>query len=115
MSSCVRPGVCEVRASAWRPVSALTSDDLPTLERPAKAISGAPTGGRLSHARRRIEKIAGLGEQLAARFLETALRRCHAGALRSILLRLSKSSIFTPARFMISDCWRMVSVLLHVQ
>src|SRR5215813_10428739 len=39
ISSCVRPGVCEVRASARRPVSALISLDLPTLERPATAIS----------------------------------------------------------------------------
>ena len=39
ISSWVRPGVCEVRASAFRPVSALIRLDLPTLERPAKAIS----------------------------------------------------------------------------
>src|ERR1051325_9444126 len=38
-SSWVRPGVCEVRASALRLVSALIRLDLPTLERPAKAIS----------------------------------------------------------------------------
>src|SRR5579863_6665344 len=45
ISSCVRPGVLDVRASARRPVSALISDDLPTLERPAKAISGPAIGG----------------------------------------------------------------------
>src|SRR5215471_12637043 len=39
ISSCVRPGVCEMRASARRPVSALIRLDLPTLERPATAIS----------------------------------------------------------------------------
>src|SRR5688572_29387616 len=39
ISSWVRPGVCEVRASALRPVSALIRLDLPTLDRPAKAIS----------------------------------------------------------------------------
>src|SRR5258707_15894809 len=38
-SSWVRPGVCEVRASALRPVSALIRLDLPTFERPANAIS----------------------------------------------------------------------------
>jgi len=37
----VRPGVDEVCA-CWVPSSALMSDDLPTLERPRKAISGAP-------------------------------------------------------------------------
>src|SRR5947209_19196322 len=45
ISSWVRPGVCEVRASALRPVSALIRLDLPTLERPAKAISRPAIGG----------------------------------------------------------------------
>src|SRR5262245_57611608 len=45
MSSWVRPGVCDVRASALRPVSALIRLDLPTLERPAKAISWPRIGG----------------------------------------------------------------------
>ena len=48
ISSWVRPGVCEVRARLLRPVSALISEDLPTLERPAKAISSAPIGGSVS-------------------------------------------------------------------
>src|SRR5262245_19565352 len=46
ISSCVRPGVCEVRARALRPVSALIRLDLPTLERPANAISWPRIGGR---------------------------------------------------------------------
>src|SRR3954447_23584434 len=45
ISSWVRPGVCEVRASALRPVSALIRLDLPTLERPANAISRPAIGG----------------------------------------------------------------------
>ena len=45
ISSCVRPGVCDVRASARREVSALIRLDLPTLERPAKAISRPLIGG----------------------------------------------------------------------
>src|SRR6478736_8780053 len=48
ISSWVRPGVCEVRASALRPVSALIRLDLPTLERPAKAISSPAIGGSVS-------------------------------------------------------------------
>jgi hypothetical protein len=47
-SSWVRPGVCDVRASARRPASALIRLDLPTLERPAKAISTPRIGGRAS-------------------------------------------------------------------
>jgi hypothetical protein len=48
ISSWVRPGVFEVRASARRPVSALMRLDLPTLERPAKAISTPRIGGSTS-------------------------------------------------------------------
>src|SRR5262245_6695153 len=48
ISSWVRPGVCEVRARARRPVSALIRLDLPTLERPAKAISTPRIGGKAS-------------------------------------------------------------------
>ncbi len=33
----------------------------------------------------------------------------------NIFLTLSNSSIFTPAFFMMNDCWRIVSVLFHVQ
>ncbi|MCY1378226.1 hypothetical protein D9M69_658420 [compost metagenome] len=42
----MRPGVLDVRANPLWPTSALISDDLPTLERPAKAISVGPSGGR---------------------------------------------------------------------
>src|SRR4249920_3286688 len=45
MSSCVRPGVREMRARFLRPLSALTRLDLPTFERPAKAISTPFMGG----------------------------------------------------------------------
>src|SRR5215469_6072113 len=45
ISSWVRPGVCEVRASALRPVSALIRLDLPTFERPANAISSPAMAG----------------------------------------------------------------------
>src|SRR6185312_2330144 len=48
ISSWVRPGVCEVRARLLRPVSALIREDLPTLERPANAISSPAIGGSVS-------------------------------------------------------------------
>src|SRR5690349_10338267 len=44
--SCVRPGVLLTNASRRRPASVLIALDLPALERPAKAISGAPGRGR---------------------------------------------------------------------
>jgi len=46
LSSRVRPGVLEVRASTFWPVRALISGALPTLERPAKATSMPIGGGR---------------------------------------------------------------------
>src|SRR6185437_435078 len=45
INSWVRPGVREVRARFLRPVSALIRLDLPTLERPANAISTPRIGG----------------------------------------------------------------------
>src|SRR5665213_3446810 len=45
ISSWVRPGVREMRARFLRPVSALIRLDLPTLERPASAISTPRIGG----------------------------------------------------------------------
>src|SRR6267142_3474273 len=42
----VRPGVLLVLARLRRPARALIALDLPTLERPAKAISGGPGGKR---------------------------------------------------------------------
>src|ERR1700712_3671978 len=48
LSSCVRPGVFDVRARLLRLVSALSSDDLPTFDRPANATSGTSAPGRCS-------------------------------------------------------------------
>src|ERR1700676_587540 len=45
ISSWVRPGVFDVRASPLRLVSALIRLDLPTLERPANAISSPSIAG----------------------------------------------------------------------
>jgi hypothetical protein len=45
--SCVLPGVCEVLAKPFLPVSILISDDLPTFDRPIKAYSGFIGGGSL--------------------------------------------------------------------
>src|ERR1700722_17656697 len=109
MSSCVRPGVRDVRASAVRPVSALTSEDLPTFERPAEAISGAPTGGQAVSARRREDEFAGAREQFAPGLRPVGRDRRSAHTLGvfagllflgNSLVRLSQSSTFTPALVM---------------
>ena len=68
ISSWVRPGVCEVRASALRPVSALIRLDLPTLERPAKAISTPRALGSDSIELAAVAKLPFLREQEAAGF-----------------------------------------------
>ena len=54
----VRPGVFEVRASPLRPASRLSSVDLPTLERPAMAISGAASAGNPPRSRASAMKRA---------------------------------------------------------
>ena len=109
MSSCVRPGVRDVRASAVRPVSALTSEDLPTFERPAKAISGAPDrrqavgarGGEDEFARAREQFAPGLGPVgRDRRFAHTLGVFAGLVFLGNSLKRLSQSSTFTPALVM---------------
>jgi hypothetical protein len=44
-SSRVLPGVPLTSASPWRLHKVLIVEDLPTLDRPTKAISGGPGGG----------------------------------------------------------------------
>src|ERR1700722_15573977 len=119
MSSCVRPGVREVRASAPRPVSALTSEDLPTFDRPAKAISGGPPARRRRHRRQAVgarggeDEFARAREQFAPglcpvgrdrRFAHTLGVFAGLVFLGNSLKRLSQSSTFTPARLMTQYC-----------
>ena len=107
MSSWVRPGVRDVRARLKRPVSALMSEDLPTFERPAKAISGAADrrqavgarGGENEFARTREQPAPGLRPvRRARRFAHTL--GVLAGLRAKNLVRLSHSSTFTPALVM---------------
>src|SRR5690606_2884144 len=46
--SCVRPGVEDARARFFRLTSAFSNVDLPTFDRPAKAISVGPSGGSVA-------------------------------------------------------------------
>src|SRR5690606_6557460 len=77
LSSCVRPGVFDVRARPLWPVSALMSDDFPTLERPAKAISGGPSGGR--------NFMAGTPRMNTQGRVNRATSRSEGGALAALL------------------------------
>ena len=65
LSSCVRPGVLEVRARPPLRTSALMRLDLPTLERPAKAIS-KPSAAEASSATTPFTKLPRPREQLLA-------------------------------------------------
>src|SRR3954451_5360197 len=79
ISSWVRPGVCEVRASALRPVSALIRLDLPTFERPANATSRPCIGGSVSSDR---------GVQMNCHSPANSLRPCSISfASVSVLMR----------------------------
>src|ERR1700722_7098839 len=86
ISSCVRPGVLEVRARLWRPVSALMSEDLPTFERPAKAISGGPIGGRPSDLAAAKKKSQGPAKSLRPASISAAA--CCSGEASFTWLRL---------------------------
>jgi hypothetical protein len=81
--------VFDTRASAFLPVSALMSEDLPTLERPTKAISGSVIGGRLSaddapqkksQEPRRI--CARFRDRRAVRFRSLSWAECLHGSVR---------------------------------
>src|SRR5579863_8188244 len=85
ISSWVRPGVFDVRASALRPVSALIRLDLPTLERPAKATSTPAIGGNVS-----IEGAAQKNCQSPANNLRPCSIRSASGA--AVMWRVSHSS-----------------------
>ena len=123
----LRSGVFDVRASPFLPTSALIRDDLPTLERPAKAISGGPSGGR--------NFIAGTPRMNTHGRVKTPDRAAGAAAGSSVMrvvrppagysagfgfflnrpARLSHSSILAPWRFMMTPCWMIESRLFHAQ
>ena len=91
----MRPGVFDVRASALRLASALSSELLPTFERPAKAISGTVGIGQELQPRRRFQELDRPREQLAGALGQLVLvrvppsrrhrMRCRTSAARSFL------------------------------
>ncbi len=112
----MRPGSDETRASVLRPVSAFSSEDLPTFDRPAKAISGPAERRQLIQLLRAEEELALGGEQHAAGFqrrLVVAWLGCrrpgHGGQVRA---RLGFASL---VRRMISHCCPIDSVLFQLQ
>src|SRR6185295_16368321 len=74
ISSWVRPGVCEVRASALRPVSALIRLDLPTLERPANAISMPRMAGNTASEPAAAMKRHSLANSLRPRSISSGVK-----------------------------------------
>src|SRR5215468_6890025 len=137
-SSWVRPGVREVLARLLRLVSALMRLDLPTLERPTKAISSPLIAG--SEA---VEPAADTKRHSGANSLRPApislVVKASAGIVLTFLsqvwpltpgllfflnrpltrrqtsLRLSHNSILAPWRRMMIDCWMTDRVLFHAQ
>src|SRR3569623_488003 len=145
ISSRVRPDVCEVRASALRLVNALMRLDLPTLERPAKAISMPCIGGSVSmegEAQKNcqspansfrpdsISSVSGSVIMIFRDFKNVHARdkpghdcqkRTEPAGYPDFLLpakvafTLSNSSIFTPFIIIIALCWSTESVLFQAQ
>ena len=100
------PRRADTRASARRPVSAFSSDDLPTLDRPANATSGA---------RRRRQLI----EPLRARTRTGTRRRTASAPPRAAPLRIRQVRA-SPGRArcvrrMISHCCAIDSRLFQLQ
>src|SRR3954453_11128637 len=87
ISSWVRPGVCEVRASALRPVSALIRLDLPTLERPANAISMPRMAGNMASELAAAMKRHSPANSLRPRSISSSLKGM-LPTLRRLLRRL---------------------------
>ena len=106
----MRPGVCEMRASWLRPVSALIRLDLPTLERPGEGDLGQARRRQLGEVGDAGDERAGLGEQppprLEARRIVQAVRARRASP---------SAQADTPMRFMITHCWAIESTLFQVQ
>src|SRR5215475_4403031 len=131
ISSWVRPGVREVRASALRAVSAVIRLDLPTLERPAKAISTPFIGGSeasddaaATNCQSPLNSLSGARSLMRGEHHKGPRRSRYASVtffLNSPLtafqvsLRLSPSSILAPLRFMMNACCATDSVLFHAQ
>src|SRR5436305_723274 len=67
----VRPGVLEVRASAWRAANRFSRVDFPTLDLPAMATSGGPAGGIAALLQQRTAALEAAGHRLA--FYEASL------------------------------------------
>ena len=99
----------DVRAKPVLQVNALIRDDLPTLERPAKAISGVPRGGRNSidgtprtnvHAPRAVRARQTLEVGGVGAFKEVSAYSAGSAFFLKIALRLSHKAISAPLRFM---------------
>src|SRR5882724_6211740 len=97
ISSWVRPGVCEVRASALRPVSALIRLDLPTLERPANAISMPRMAGNTASEPAAAMKRQSPANSLRPRSISSSLKgTLGKGAVRlCMLIQVHHSAVAT--------------------
>ncbi len=138
----VAPGLADTRASVRRPVSALTRLDLPTLERPAKAISGSAMAGSDSNDAAPATNSQVPAKSLRAASISPGVRpsgflvvhqpfldvplppffpppppppsaAAGAGSTATACLALAPRSV--PWRRMIVYCWAIDSVLLHAQ
>jgi hypothetical protein len=65
--SLVRPGVDDVLARPLTPTRLFKSEDLPTLDRPAKANSGAASAGKSAGVAAEVTKVAERARMVGAR------------------------------------------------
>src|SRR5262249_15622533 len=130
-SSWGRPGLGGARPSALRSAGGLMRLDLPTLERPANAISTPCIGGSDSKDAAAVRNRHSAAKSLRPASASSALNagvdigRRQAFTAGPLLsgpffftnsdLTLSHSSILAPCFFMMMLCWVPESVLSHAQ
>src|ERR1700674_4175753 len=115
ISSWVRPGVWEVRASALRPVSALIRLDFPTLERPANAISASVMAGRGAKDGAAAANCQSAANSLRPASISSSVNSgaaiTAAGNARPSLLALARLLVHVLARLVVHD--RVLRFLLE--
>ena len=109
LSSWVRPGVLDVRASAFRFVRAFRSELLPTFDRPANAISGTSGVRQELQLGRRLQELDRPGEHFPG-----TLPRAPGPDAASCVDRVRVGQVEPYLRYS-HHCWASVRTLLVSQ
>ena len=122
LSSWVRPGVLEVRARLVVPVSALSSDDFPTLERGEGDLNpvhlrqvGDAHAAFDENEGPREQQPRGLGKRKRCVVHQFAGLSASLGLRLNVLAMLPNRFTSAPWRFMMKYCWQIDRKLFQLQ